>query len=66
MTLDGGGVNTLDYSAYTGDVVVDLPLGTATGFAAISNIQNVTGSIGNDILVGDANANVLVGEPAAT
>ena len=58
----GGGSNTLDYSAWVGNVLVNLPLGTATGVAGgISNIQNVTGSIGNDILVGDANANVLVG-----
>src|SRR5262249_37205548 len=62
LFLDGGaGSNTLDYSAYTGDVVANLSLGTATGFAAITNIQNVTGSIGNDILVGDTSANVLVG-----
>jgi hypothetical protein len=63
LSIDGGGgSNGLDYSAYTGDVVVDLPLGMATGFAGgISHIQNVTGSIGNDILVGDANANILRG-----
>jgi hypothetical protein len=37
-------------------------LGTATGVAGgISNIRNVTGSVGNDLLVGDANANVLIG-----
>jgi hypothetical protein len=59
--VGGAGVNTLDYSAYTGDITVDLPLGSATGLAGISGIRNVTGSIGNDILVGDANANVLTG-----
>jgi hypothetical protein len=58
----GSGVNTLDYSQYVGDVMVNLQLGTATGVAGgISNIRNVTGSIGNDLLVGDANANVLIG-----
>lgn len=63
VKLDGGGgVNTLDYSKYVGDVAVNLLLGTATDFAGgISNIQNVTGSQGNDLLVGDANPNVLVG-----
>jgi len=58
----GGGVNTLSYAKYTASgVVVDLPLGSATGVAgAISNIQNITGSAnGGDILVGDANVNVL-------
>jgi hypothetical protein len=63
MVLDGGGgTNTLDYSNYVGNVTVDLPLGVATGLTGgISNIQNVTGSQGNDLLVGDANANVLTG-----
>src|SRR5262249_26152135 len=60
--LDGGaGSNARDYSPCTGDVAANLSLGTATGFAAVTNIQNVNGSIGNDILVGDGNANVLVG-----
>src|SRR5262249_45632232 len=40
----GGGVNTLDYSAYTGDIKVNLLLGTATDTAGVSGIQNVTGS----------------------
>ncbi len=61
-TLQGGaGVNTLDYSTYLGDVLVDLPLGTATDLAAIGNIQNVIGGLGNNVLVGDGNANVLTG-----
>jgi Ca2+-binding RTX toxin-like protein len=62
FTLEGGaGINTLDYSGFVGDIVVDLPLGSATGFTSIVDIQNVAGSVGNDILVGDGNANVLVG-----
>jgi Ca2+-binding RTX toxin-like protein len=57
-----GGRATLSYSAYTGDITVDLPLGTATGVAGgISQVVNVTGSMGNDLIVGDANANLLVG-----
>jgi streptogramin lyase len=61
--LDGGaGINTLNYSAYVGDVTVDLPVAVATGMAGgIANIQNVTGSRGNDLLVGDQNPNVLIG-----
>jgi hypothetical protein len=60
--VGGGGVNALDYSGWTGDVAVNLQLGTATGVdGGISNIRNVTGSIGNDLIVGDANANVLSG-----
>jgi hypothetical protein len=58
----GGGTNALDYSAYTGDVTVDLALNLASLVAGgVFHIQNVTGSIGNDLLVGDANANVLIG-----
>jgi hypothetical protein len=60
LVADGGN-NTLDYSAYTGTVKVILPAGKATGFAGISKIQNVTGGIGNNLLVGDAGANVLIG-----
>jgi hypothetical protein len=58
----GGGNNTLDYSPYVGDIVVDLALGTATGVGnGVSHLENVTGSIGNDLLVGDALPNTLVG-----
>jgi hypothetical protein len=53
--------NKLDYSAYTGTVKVVLPLGYATGFVGISGIQDVTGGIGNSLLVGDAAPNILVG-----
>jgi hypothetical protein len=53
-TLDGGGgSNTLDDSKYAGNVVVDLPLKSATGVGGqVVNIANVTGNAGNDILVG--------------
>src|SRR5262249_56834415 len=59
--------NTLDYSAYSGSVIVDLPLGTATGVGGmVSKIQNVVGGSGGgasgafNILVG-AGGNVLTG-----
>jgi hypothetical protein len=40
-------------------VVVDIPLGTATGLAGgISHIQNLVGSPGNDILVGNGGNNI--------
>jgi len=42
-------------------VTVDLAAGTASGFASIANIENVTGGSGNDILTGNANANTLNG-----
>jgi hypothetical protein len=57
----GGSNNTLDYSAFTGDIKVNLRLGTATELAGISGIQNVTGSIGNNLIVGDASPHVFIG-----
>jgi hypothetical protein len=66
-TIDGGGgSNTLDYSHYVGDVTVDLALNLASlvnhgAAGGAFHVANVTGSIGNDLLVGDAGANVLIG-----
>ncbi len=61
--LDGGdGGNTLDYSGYTGDVTVDLPLGTASRVGGgVKSILDVVGSVGNDILVGNGTGNTLFG-----
>ena len=56
-----GGINTLSYGATTGPVTVNLVTGVATGFLSIANIQNVTGGSGDDLLTGDAGANVLSG-----
>jgi hypothetical protein len=58
-TIDGGGgTNTLDYSAYSSSVLVDLQTGFATGVGAgIANIQNVTGGAGG----GSGVYNILVG-----
>jgi hypothetical protein len=62
----GGGTNTLDYSAYSTTVLVDLQTGSATGVGAgIANIQNVAGGTGGgagiyNILVGNG-GNVLTG-----
>src|SRR5262249_15968970 len=53
--------NQLDYSSYFGNVTVDLPLQQATGFAKVAHIHDVTGSQGNSLLVGEANANILKG-----
>jgi hypothetical protein len=58
----GGGSNTLDYSQYAGSILIDLAIHSATGIGqGVFRIQNVTGSIGNSMLVGDPNANVLTG-----
>lgn len=63
-TLDGGaGTNTVIYSG-TAAVTVNLTNGTATGGEGsdvLSNIDIVRTGNGNDVLVGDANANALSG-----
>jgi hypothetical protein len=66
-TINGGGrTNTLDYSAYSTTVIVDLQTGTATGVGgSVQNIQNVIGGTGGapgvyNILVGHGD-NVLFG-----
>ncbi len=62
-TIDGGaGTNTLDYSAFPGDITVNLTVGTASAVGqGVTNIQDVYGSLGNDLIVGDTQPNVLVG-----
>jgi len=58
----GGGVNSLNYSGYPCNVIVDLLLDSATDVnGGVHNIQNVTGGSGNNLLVGNAQANVLAG-----
>src|SRR5262249_23254998 len=56
-----GGTDTLNYGATTAAVTVNLAGGTASGFAAIAAIENVTGGSGNDTLTGSAGANTLTG-----
>lgn len=69
--LDGGADNdTLDYSgldqaiavsvALDGDTDVNV-LVTGVGTQTISSIENITGTDGDDLLGGDASANVLIG-----
>lgn len=63
LTIDGGGdpTDTIDYSAFTTNVTVNLALGNATKVSALSNVENVIGGAGDDIEVGDAKDNVLEG-----
>jgi hypothetical protein len=63
LSLDGGpGTNTLDYSGYAGTVLVNLPLGAATGVSdGIGGFRNVIGGQGNNLLVGAGANDVLTG-----
>jgi hypothetical protein len=61
-----GNTGTLDYSAFTNPVVVNLQTHTATAVhggvvPAVFNIRNVTGGFGTNIIVGDGNNNFLRG-----
>ena len=62
--IGGGGNDTLNYSAYTTSVRVNLTADSATSIdgglaGGITGIANVTGGSGNDILIGNTSANVL-------
>jgi hypothetical protein len=74
LTIIGGtGSNTLDYSGYVTDpaqpgVTVNLQTGIATGLAGITDlntgrvtIQNVIGSIANDVLTAGSDRSILIG-----
>lgn len=63
MVSGGDGADTLDYSADTEGVYVNLngTLGTATRAMFVSGVENAIGGSGNDILVGNEQNNVLVG-----
>ena len=58
----GGGVNALDMSAQSRDLVVNLKDGNATAIGGkVAHIANVVGGRANNVLVGDDNANTLQG-----
>jgi Ca2+-binding RTX toxin-like protein len=62
--LGAGTGDTLAYTS-TSAVTVNLAAGAASGFSAISNIENVTGGTGNDTITGNASANELSGGTGA-
>jgi hypothetical protein len=80
-SLDGGGGGSLDYSAYSTSVIVDLQTATATGVGGgLINILNVTGGTGggagvynilvgnggNTLIGGNGRCNLLIAGPAAS
>jgi len=57
-----GGSDTLSYgTGTTASVTVNLASSSASGFASIAGIENVTGGSGNDVLLGDTLDNILAG-----
>ena len=68
-TLNGGaGNDTIDYSNATGAVTVNLSLsgaqtvGGGAGTVTLNSVENVTGSLYNDKLTGDAHDNFFIGD----
>jgi Ca2+-binding RTX toxin-like protein len=64
--LNGGaGIDRVEYSSVSAGVTINLALGTASGDDAngdiLAGIENVTGSIFNDVLTGNSGANFLGG-----
>ena len=60
------GADSIDYSAYMTGVTVDLTTGAATNVDdGVTNLENITGGSGNDVLKGDSNNNELVGGQGA-
>jgi hypothetical protein len=60
--VDGaGGSNWLSYASFTTNVQVDLGQGTATATMGVSNVENVQGGAGDDVLLGSKNANSIDG-----
>ena len=58
----GGGTNTLDYSNYTANVIVNLALNTATGIGGgVFNIQGIIAGAGNSMFIGNAANNFFKG-----
>ncbi|MDZ8259261.1 calcium-binding protein [Nostoc sp. ChiQUE01b] len=61
----GGGIDTVEYGFVGSRIIVNLATGLASGGAGtdfISNIENVKGSIFDDILTGNSGANVINGD----
>ncbi|MDA0698596.1 MAG: S8 family serine peptidase, partial [Chloroflexi bacterium] len=60
--IDGGaGSNTISFAGYTSGVTVNLGANVVPAVSVYSNIQNIIGGVGADVLTGDAGVNVLSG-----
>ncbi len=57
----GGGINTLDYSAYTTSVEIILPFTASHISLGIVGIQNIYGGQADDLIIGDHGDNLLSG-----
>ncbi|MCG8472638.1 MAG: hypothetical protein MI742_12400, partial [Desulfobacterales bacterium] len=60
--IDGGeGVDTLDYALIAEGIVASLNTGRGGALDQIRNVENLSGTLFDDLLEGDDNANVLYG-----
>ena len=58
----GAGIDRINYSTFSSDVLVDLQDGVATNVSNLVEIENATGGSGNDMLLGDDQDNELNGQ----
>jgi hypothetical protein len=65
LSLNGqGGNDTLDYSAFSAGVAVNLSIGAATAVSGgVTGFENAIGGSGDDYLVGNSSNNILIGGP---
>lgn len=61
--VGGAQIDAVQFSNSTGAVTVNLELGTSTGFGTdtLLNIENISGSAFDDVLVGDTKDNAIFG-----
>jgi hypothetical protein len=57
----GGGINELDYAAWSSPATVNLMTGTASAAGGVTDIHDVTGGTADDLLIGNALDNMLAG-----
>ena len=62
VTLDLlGGIDTLSFAGSAQAIAANLATGSATGFASIGGVENLTGGDGNDSLTGNSSINIING-----
>lgn len=74
--IDDGGIDTLDFSGYADDQLIDLTVASGSSTGTISNIgglvgnmtlavgtviENAYGGSGNDTIIGNSSDNILIG-----
>ncbi len=59
--IGGAGLDTVDYGSSTIGVYLNLTLGTGPSGDTFQSVENITGSVFGDVLIGDNGANTMKG-----